>query len=434
MNLFEQEPEAGSGLGAPLAERMRPRTLEEFAGQDHLLGKGKPLRQLIERDQVPSMILWGPPGTGKTSLAKLIARRTKAQFVPFSAVTGGIKEAKEVMAAAGAARRYGTRTILFVDEIHRFNRAQQDAFLPYVEKGEIVLIGATTENPAFEVNGALLSRARVYRLEGLDPKIVADMLRKALEREYPGLAVEAGVVEEIARRSAGDARAAYGMLEAAASGGALTMAALEDVVGSPVARYDKAGEEHYNLASALQKSVRSSDPDAALYWLARMLEGGEDRMFVARRLMVMAVEDVGLADPRAVEQAAACQRAVEFLGIPEGDIALGQLTVYLAVAPKSNASYRALGEVREIIRRGGVYEVPHRLRNAATAPMKEWGYGVGYESAHEDAEGVVGMECLPDGLAGRVFYIPLERGLEVRIGERLAAIRAKREERRDREK
>ncbi len=422
MSLFDQ-PEAGAPR--PLAERMRPRLLEEYVGQEHILGPGKPLRIQIEKDRLTSLILWGPPGTGKTTLATLVASVTRCRFVPFSAVLSGIKEIKEVMAEAERARRVGQRTVLFIDEIHRFNKAQQDAFLPYVERGDIILIGATTENPSFEVNSALLSRSKVYSLRALTPEEVVTLLRRALAQ----LSIQADerLLEQIAIYSNGDARTAYNVLEIAAAAspaGELAPQAVADAIQRKLSLYDKSGEEHFNLISALHKSVRSSDPDAALYWLARMLEGGEDRMYIARRLVRMAVEDVGLADPRAVELAIACQQTAHLLGIPEGDQALAHIAVYLAVSPKSDAAYRALSRAQEVVRQQPAYPVPMQIRNAPTRAMKQWGYGAGYEHAHSNPEGLTAMQCLPDELAGSVFYEPTERGAEARIRERLAKIRA----------
>lgn len=433
MSLFEFEAprEEQPDEGRPLAERMRPERLEDFVGQEHLLGPGKPLRVQIESDRLTSMILWGPPGTGKTTLARLIARTTRCAFLPFSAVLSGIKEIKEVMAAAERHRRQGLRTVLFVDEIHRFNKAQQDAFLPYVEKGDIILIGATTENPSFEVVPALLSRAKVYALRPLTVEETVALLERALP--LVGKAAPRELLEQIAIYAGGDARRAYNILEitaAASAGAGLERAAVEDAIQRKTLLYDKSGEEHFNLISALHKSVRSSDPDAALYWLARMLEGGEDRLYIARRLVRMAIEDIGLADPRAVEQAVACWQTVHFLGEPEGDQALAQAAIYLAVAPKSDAAYRALNEARETARRKPVDPVPMQLRNAPTRAMKEWGYGEGYDHAHEHEEGLTAMECLPEWLEGRRFYEPSARGVEQRIRERLEAIRKWKEERR----
>ena len=436
MSLFEDTPLGHTAdirvdKTRPLAERMRPDTLDEFAGQEHILGPGKPLRRQIERDEVSSMILWGPPGVGKTTLARLIAKLTKYEFIPFSAVLSGVKEIKVVMADAEKNRRIGRRTIVFVDEIHRFNKAQQDAFLPYVEKGDIVLIGATTENPSFEVISALLSRSRVYALNALTPEQIVVLLRRALTDSERGLGDRKlrpsdEVLEQIAIYSNGDARAAYNILDlaaAAAVDGEITPDGLADVLQRKALLYDKAGEEHFNLISALHKSVRSSDPDAALYWLGRMLEAGEDRMYLARRLMRMAIEDIGLADPRALEQAVAAMQCVHFLGIPEGDQALAQIAIYLAVAPKSDAAYAALNSVLSEVQNGTAYPVPMQLRNAPTGPMKQWGYGKGYQHAHKFEDAVTNMRCLPEELSDREFYKPSNRGVESRIAERLAEIK-----------
>ena len=420
-------PEIAADATRPLAERMRPEKLEDLAGQRHILGPGKPLRVQIERDALQSLILWGPPGVGKTTLARLIARMTKADFVPFSAVLSGIKEIKAVMADAERARRLGRRTVLFVDEIHRFNRAQQDAFLPYVERGDIVLIGATTENPSFEVVSALLSRAKVYALKALAVEEIVPLLERALP--VLGVTAPSESLNQIAVFSNGDARAAYNILELAAGvarDGAIDSAAIESVLGRKMLLYDKGGEEHFNLVSALQKSVRSSDVDAALYWLARMLESGEDRLYLARRLMRMAVEDIGLADPRALEQAVAAQQAVHFLGVPEGDQALAQITIYLAVAPKSDAAYQALNSARSTAIQSTAAPVPMQLRNAPTKSMKEWGYGADYQHAHQFENALNDMPCLPDHLLGTEFYQPTQRGVEQRISQRLAELRARR--------
>ena len=408
----------------PLAERLRPQSLDDYIGQEHILGPGKPLRRAIENDQLGSIILWGPPGVGKTTLAFIIAQTTKGDFVPFSAVLSGIKEIREVMARAEQTHRLGRRTVLFVDEIHRFNKAQQDAFLPYVEKGDVTLIGATTENPSFEIVGALLSRSRVFTLQSLTTAQVVTLLRRGLAMLEKQASDD--LLEQIAVFSIGDARTAYNILDLAASavdGPEIAESVLEEVLSRKVLLYDKGGEEHYNLASALQKSVRASDADAALYWLGRMLEAGEDRMFIARRLVRMAVEDVGLADPRAVEQAIACQQTAHFLGIPEGDQALAQITLYLALASKSDAAYQALNAVRAEIRQAVAEPVPLHLRNASTKLMKGLGYGVGYKHAHQYADAVTGMECLPPSLAGREFYQPNDRGVEKKIAERLREIR-----------
>src|SRR6516225_934080 len=428
MSLFEPAPlPAPANDRRPLADRMRPETLEEFVGQAHILGPGKPLRQQIERDELASMILWGPPGSGKTTLATITARRTKSDFVKFSAVLSGIREIKDVMAAAEKNRRYGRRTILFIDEIHRFNKAQQDAFLPYVERGDIILIGATTENPSFEVISALLSRSRVYALRGLTVPEIMTLLERALP--VVGLSAPEGLLEQIAIYANGDARQAYNTLEAAAAastGGVLSEAAVQDAIERKVLLYDKSGEEHFNLISALHKSVRSSDVDAALYWLARMMAAGEDRLYIARRLMRMAIEDIGLADPRALEQAVAAQQAVHFLGEMEGDQALAQLAIYLSVAPKSDAAYKALNAAQDLARNKTAEPVPMQLRNAPTRPMKEWGYGEGYQHAHQFQDAMNTMECLPENLQGTVFYEPTGRGAEQRIAERLAEIRERR--------
>ena len=431
MSLFEPEPLASSKNDAerPLAERMRPATLEDYAGQAHILAPGKPLRSQIDRDQLGSIILWGPPGVGKTTLARIIARMTHADFIPFSAVLSGIKEIKAVMADAERNRRLGRRTLIFIDEIHRFNKAQQDAFLPYVERGDIILIGATTENPSFEVISALLSRTKVYMLKPL----AEDEIVRLLERALPVVKVTGSVdlLRQIAVYANGDARTAYNILDlaaAASSDGTLGAQAVEDAMQRKMLLYDKSGEEHFNLISALHKSVRSSDVDAALYWLGRMLESGEDRMYIARRLVRMAIEDIGLADPRALEQCMAAQQAVHFLGIPEGDLALGQATIYLAAAPKSDASYQALNRVIEAVQSHRDEPVPFHLRNAPTGAMKQWGYGAGYQHAHKFEDALPDMECLPESLAGTRFYEPTNRGAEQRIAERLEAIRVRKQQ------
>jgi putative ATPase len=420
----------------PLAERMRPRTLDEFIGQEKLLGPGKPLRIQIENDDLGSMLLWGPPGCGKTTLARLIARLTRSEFISFSAVLAGIKEIKEVMAASERKSHSGTRTIVFVDEVHRFNKAQQDAFLPYVEAGHIIFIGATTENPSFEVISPLLSRTKVYILESLTTPQIAALLRRALNDKEHGLgneSVEAAeeVLFRIASFANGDARAAYNTLELAVRGAQpdasgvrhLDAALLEDVLQRKLLRYDKAGEEHYNLISALHKSVRNSDPDAALYWLVRMLESGEDALYLARRMVRMASEDIGLAEPGALAITLAAKDAFDFLGAPEGHLALAQAAVYLSLAPKSNALYTAYGAVGEDVQKTEADPVPLHLRNAVTGLMKNVGYGAGYQYAHDYEEKITNMRCLPENLAGRVYYQPTNQGFEQRIQQRLEEIR-----------
>src|SRR6202789_517031 len=437
MGLFQAvQPEDESPAGRPLADRMRPQSLDEFIGQEELLGAGKPLRVQIERDDLSSMLLWGPPGCGKTTLARIIARTTKSEFIPFSAVLSGIKEIKEVMAKAEATRRYGRRTIVFVDEVHRFNRAQQDAFLPHVEARNILLIGATTENPSFEVIAPLLSRMKVYVLRALSKDQIAMLLRRALEDTERGLGKEQvtasdEILERIAILANGDARSAYNTLEALVMGTApaadgrrvLTQERLEDVLQRKLLPYDKSGEEHFNLISALHKSVRNSDPDASLYWLARMLESGEDPLYVARRLVRMASEDIGLAEPHAVQVTIAAMQAFELLGPPEGNLALGQAAVYLALAPKSNAVYRAYGEIQNDLQSTMAEPVPLQIRNAATGLMKNLGYGKGYQYAHDHEDKVTDMTCLPESLAGRIYYHPTDQGFEARIRQRLEDIR-----------
>ncbi len=430
------EPEEEPQGGRPLADRMRPQTLDEFIGQEELLGPGKPLRTQIERDELSSMLLWGPPGCGKTTLARIIARSTRSEFIPFSAVLAGIKEIKEVMARAEGARRYGQRTIVFVDEVHRFNRAQQDAFLPHVEAGNILLIGATTENPSFEVIAPLLSRMQVYVLHPLSKEQIGGLLRRALEDTVRGLGGERAeasdaILERIAILANGDARAAYNTLEALVLGTEpdadgrriLSEARLEDVLQKKLLPYDKSGEEHYNLISALHKSVRNSDPDAALYWLARMLESGEDPLYIARRMVRMASEDIGLAEPGALAMALAAKEAFDFLGPPEGHLALAQAAVYLSLAPKSNALYTGYGAVRDDLQQTIAEPVPLHLRNAVTGLMSHLGYGRGYQYAHDAPEKVTDMTCLPESLLGRVYYKPTDQGFEARIRQRLEEIR-----------
>jgi putative ATPase len=438
MSLFQPITPAGEpDRSTPLAGRMRPRSLDEFVGQEHLLAPGKPLRLQIERDDPGSIIFWGPPGVGKTTLAKIIARVTKAEFIEFTAVLAGIKEIKQVMADAEKARQYGTRTIVFIDEIHRFNKAQQDAFLPHVEKGNIRLIGATTENPSFEIISALLSRCRVYVLNPLSEEQIVILLRRALEDRKRGLGemklrASDAVLQKIAAYSSGDARAAYNVLEVAAGlpgqGGEITDPMVHDALQKRVLLYDKTGEEHYNLISALHKSVRNSDPDAALYWLGRMLEAGEDPLYIARRLVRMAVEDIGLADPNALSLSMAARDAVDFIGMPEGNLALAEAAVYLSLAPKSNALYSAYGAVRRDVEETAAQPVPLHLRNAPTSLMKNLGYGAGYQYAHDFDDKVTAMECLPENLRSRVYYHPSGEGVEQRIRARLEEIKRKRAE------
>jgi putative ATPase len=451
MSLFDGEPEGPKGTlrTAPLAERMRPRTLEEYSGQEHLLGPGKPLRVQIERDgtdsatlgstSTGSMILWGPPGVGKTTLAKIIAETTKANFIEFSAVMSGIKEIKQVMAAAGQAAEMHSRTILFVDEIHRFNKAQQDAFLPYVERGTIRLIGATTENPSFEIISALLSRCRVYVLQPLSEERITALLRRALEDKERGLgalklSADDDALELIASYSSGDCRSAYNTLEVAAQlaqtereGAAVSRhidrALAVEAVQQRVLMYDKSGEEHYNLISALHKSVRNSDPDASLYWLARMFASGEDPLYLARRVVRMAVEDIGLAAPEALNLCLSAKQAMEFLGSPEGDLALAEAVVYLALAPKSNSVYTAWGAVQGEIEHTRQEPVPLHLRNAPTRLMKELDYGKGYHYAHDEEGRVADMDCLPDSLRGHTYFQPTQEGREKQLAARLEEIR-----------
>jgi putative ATPase len=429
------EPETPSAL-QPLAERMRPRTLDEFIGQEKLLGPGKPLRMQIESDNIGSMLFWGPPGCGKTTLARLIARLTKSDFISFSAVLSGIREIKEVMAASELKSKSGNRTIVFVDEVHRFNKAQQDAFLPYVEAGHIIFIGATTENPSFEVISPLLSRTKVYVLDALATPQIAELLHRALADKEHGLgeqniAASEQVLFRIASFANGDARAAYNTLELCVRSanvgpdGALqiTSELLEDVLQRKLLRYDKSGEEHYNLISALHKSVRNSDPDAALYWLARMLESGEDPLYLARRMVRMASEDIGLAEPGALAITLAAKDAFDFLGAPEGNLALAQTAVYLSLAPKSNALYTAYADVQEDVQKTEADPVPLHLRNAPTGLMKNLGYGKDYQYAHNYQEKVTNMQCLPDNLAGRSWYQPTDQGFEQRLRQRLDEIR-----------
>jgi putative ATPase len=438
MSLFAPLPDSPQAKGArPLAERMRPRTLDEFVGQEHILGPGKPLRLQIERDDPGSLIFWGPPGSGKTTLAQIIAHMTKAEFIEFSAVLSGIKEIKQVMADAEKARAYGTRTILFIDEIHRFNRAQQDAFLPHVERGNIRLIGATTENPSFEINGALLSRTRVYILNQLTEEQIIALLRRALadnERGLGSIHVTASepVLQQIASYSSGDARVAYNILEVAAGtageNGEITEQIAKDTLQKRILLYDKSGEEHYNLISALHKSVRNSDVDASLYWLGRMLQSGEDPLYIARRVVRMASEDIGLAAPEALSLCLSAKEAIDFLGMPEGALALAQAVAYLALAPKSNALYVAYGEVLEDVEKTAAEPVPLHIRNAVTKFMKQAGYGKGYQYAHDLESKVADMECMPDNLRGRHYYHPKAEGREKLLAQRMQEIRKAREQ------
>jgi putative ATPase len=438
MSLFDNQPEMprASHHGAPLAERMRPRTLDEYSGQEHLLGPGKPLRVQIERDgpdSTGSMIFWGPPGVGKTTLAKIIADTTQASFIEFSAVLSGIKEIKQVMVVAAQAAQHNSRTILFIDEIHRFNKAQQDAFLPYVERGAIRLIGATTENPSFEIISALLSRCRVYVLQPLSEDRIAALLRRALEDGERGLG-QLGLTADdealllIASYSSGDCRSAYNTLEVAAqlateSNKHIDKALATDAVQQRVLIYDKSGEEHYNLISALHKSVRNSDPDAALYWLGRMFAGGEDPLFLARRIVRMAIEDIGLAAPEALNLCLSAKQTYEFLGSPEGDLALAEAIVYLSLAPKSNSVYTAWGAIKAEIEQSRQEPVPLHIRNAPTKLMKELDYGKGYKYAHDEADKIADMDCLPDALRGRVYFHPTTEGREKLLAQRLEEIR-----------
>jgi putative ATPase len=440
MSLFSQFPQAAEpdvpAANQPLAERMRPRTLDAFIGQEKLLGPGKSLRVQIENDSLGSMLFWGPPGCGKTTLARVIAHLTRSEFVSFSAVLAGIKEIKEVMAVAEQKSRSGHRTIVFVDEVHRFNKAQQDAFLPHVEAGHITFIGATTENPSFEVISPLLSRTKVYVLEPLTTPQIVELLRRALNDKEHGFgneSIEASddILFRIASFANGDARAAYNTLELAVRSAkpdpagmrAITSELLEDVLQRKLLRYDKAGEEHYNLISALHKSVRNSDPDAALYWLARMLESGEDPLYLARRMVRMASEDIGLAEPGALAVTLAAKDAFDFLGAPEGHLALAQAAVYLSLAPKSNALYTGYGAVHEDVQKTEADPVPLHLRNAVTGLMKNIGYGEGYKYAHNFEDKVTDMSCLPGNLAGRLYYKPTDQGFEARLRQRLEEIR-----------
>ncbi len=431
---MEQETLFERPQDQPLAARMRPRTLEEVCGQGHLLAPGRVLRRLIDEDRISSMIFWGPPGVGKTTLARVIAGRTKSRFIDFSAVTSGIREIREVMKQAEEGRRFGERTIVFVDEIHRFNKAQQDAFLPFVEKGSIILIGATTENPSFEVNAALLSRCKVFVLKPLETEDLFRLLSRALSdpRGFGGQKIDMGEDElrALAVFANGDARTALGTLEMAVLNGEpdgeggtrVTKETLAQCTSRRSLLYDRAGEEHYNLISALHKSMRNSDPDAAVYWLARMLEAGEDPLYVARRVVRFASEDVGLADPRAVELAVACYQACHFIGMPECSVHLTEAVTYLSLAPKSNAMETAYLAAKEDAARMLAEPVPMHIRNAPTRLMKDLGYGEGYRYAHDYAEKMTDMRCLPDSLEGRRYYQPTDQGLEARFRARLEDI------------
>ena len=428
ITMFEKE------TGQPLAARVRPRDLNEFVGQKHLLGEGKVLRRLIENDKIGSMIFWGPPGVGKTTLARIIARMTKSEFIDFSAVTSGIKEIKQVMEQAERNRRFGDKTILFVDEIHRFNKAQQDAFLPYVGKGSIILIGATTENPSFEVNGALLSRCKVFVLQALTSDELEELLRHALKDERgfgdQDVRISDECIAMIANFANGDARSALSTLEMAVLNGdvdgettTVTRETVEQCTSKKSLLYDKNGEEHYNLISALHKSMRNSDPDAAVYWLARMLEAGEDPIYIARRVTRFASEDIGLADPRALEIAVAAYQACHLIGMPECSVHLTEAVVYMSLAPKSNALYMAYESAKKDALTMLAEPVPLVIRNAPTKLMKELGYGKGYQYAHDTDDKLTDMQCLPDSLLGKTYYRPTDEGVEGRFRSRLEEIR-----------
>ena len=441
--MYEQPTFFEDNSAQPLAARLRPRDLDEFVGQTHLLGEGKVLRRLIEGDKVSSMIFWGPPGVGKTTLARIIAHRTKAAFIDFSAVTSGIKEIKLVMEQAEKSRRFGEKTILFVDEIHRFNKAQQDAFLPYVEKGSIILIGATTENPSFEVNGALLSRCKVFVLQALKTEELERLLKRAIkdERGFGNQQVEISddIISTIAEFANGDARSALSTLEMAVLNGdvdekgkiTVTRETVENITLKKSLLYDKTGEEHYNLISALHKSMRNSDPDAAVYWLARMLEAGEDPLYIARRDTRVASEDIGLADPRALEISVSAYQACHFIGMPECSVHLTQAVVYMSLAPKSNALYMAYESAKKDALTMLAEPVPLVIRNAPTKLMKELEYGKGYKYAHNEEDKLSTMQCLPDSLVGKEYYHPTQEGTEVRFKERLDAIKKWKEEHKD---
>jgi putative ATPase len=431
-DLWEQDSEAHTAAElsphAPLAERMRPRTVAEFSGQEHLVGEGRILRRMIETDSLASLILWGPPGCGKTTLAHIIAAETKSHFIFFSAILSGVKEIRETFREAERYAARGIRTILFIDEIHRFNKLQQDAFLPYVEKGVVTVIGATTENPSFEVIAPLLSRCRVLTLQQLEPDAVRELLVQALTDTERGLgnrdiSATDEALEFLAFQSGGDARSALNTLEVAAGlaqDGSITLGIAQEALQKKALLYDKGGEEHYNVISAFIKSLRGSDPDAALYWLARMLEAGEDPIFILRRMIIMASEDIGNADPRALQVAVSALQAFQVIGMPEGRIILGQAVTYLATAPKSNASYVGINSALAEVRNSGALPVPLHIRNAPTKLMKEQGYGKGYQYAHDYEDGYAGQACLPEKLAGRTFYEPKGHGYEKNIVERMA--------------
>lgn len=441
LTMFDAMPD-GRIETIPLASRLRPQTLEEFFGQEHLLGRGKMLRQLIEKDQISSMIFWGPPGVGKTTLAGIIAKRTKADFINFSAVTSGIKEIKDVMNQAEISRKMGIRTVLFVDEIHRFNKAQQDAFLPFVEKGSILLIGATTENPSFEVNAALLSRCRVFVLKALEERDIIRLLENALQNPagFAGqkIEIDGKQLRAIAIFANGDARMALNTLEMAVLNGEITkdgsilvtQECLSQCINRKSLLYDKTGEEHYNIISALHKSMRNSDPDAAIYWMCRMLEGGENPLYIARRLIRFASEDIGMADSQALSVAVAAYQACHFLGMPECDVHLTHAVTYLAMAPKSNALYKACEACKENIRTKEALPVPLQIRNAPTKLMKDLHYGDGYQYAHDTEDKITDMECLPEPMRGSRFYFPTKEGAEADVKEKLEKIIAWKKERR----
>lgn len=431
MTLFDNEIR---NISVPLVSRVRPKNLDQFVGQQHLIGQGKILRRMIETDQVTSMIFWGPPGVGKTTLAGIIAEKTKANFINFSAVTSGIKEIKEVMQQAENSRRIGMKTILFVDEIHRFNKAQQDAFLPYVERGSITLIGATTENPSFEVNSALLSRCRVFVLKALEEDDLVQLLKNVLLSPQgfrdSNVVMSDRQLHAVAAFANGDARTALNVLEMAVTNGEIsaesitvTDEGLEQCISRKSLLYDKMGDQHYNLISALHKSMRNSDPDAAIYWMCRMLEGGENPLYIARRLIRFASEDIGMADSQALQVAVAAYQACHFLGMPECDVHLTHAVTYLAMAPKSNALYTACEECKRDVKEYRDEPVPLQLRNAPTGLMKELHYGEGYQYAHDYEDKLTTMQCLPDSLKDRRYYLPTQEGAEKAVKERLQAVR-----------